>query len=537
MAVSPHQYWQLLRLQNNGHIQSTDQPHLQDFLAQSFSDTLSKDPFDLDLQKQLVALMRDPQESPQQQTWAEQCLRCRISYQIYQTCFFIHQKYSPLIAPPFQLDELLVLVLDDLDRNLQPFHTIVTTQADQHFPLAKKILESYRINPHLEKNQHPNKNQSITLNTWVNRLVRHNPEITQFLLMQGIAMISPWALLNEATPSRLERFLLKDKGIAGANRKQAKYPNVFAEIDRDCELLRAYHQIYRKNRQENNASGTRCKTPTEEQLQSIADRLNDALTQDSATQQPVNVEAVSHRLEKLAKILLDHYIASRSGRPPQIRKPPSDDPKKQENFPDPDQFDDDTDHELTVNTEKLLEMLESAREKVLPESLDRSIAEFIEQRYQSFAQSRRKGVPEKAPQYWKALYLYFQKFQSLTEIAPQLGMRGQDNVTNLLELKLMRSTVRRLILNRTLKAMQQIIHRFPLETNEDLDQAIAQIQKWLDSPELPSGSPRLDAIAERIDQVLTEEASRSMDSRNRARPNLLTQSVCQYIQSHPDRPT
>jgi hypothetical protein len=527
-SAHPNRYWTLWHLSGDGSITQDLSPQvasqLSAYLAEHHGQILTKLPFpDGDLTQALFAVWQDNRADPQHRIWAEQCLRCRISHIIYAATYGLWDKFGDSTYP-FKLDEILKLVLNDCDRRLQPF-TPRSPEAPGSFqPLAQKILETY--NP-----------QTAALSTWASRLARQNPEVAEFLLEHGIALISDWSLLNNCTVSRLERLLLKTYGIAGANRTNSRSQSVFQAVDQACDLLDQFHRIYTEARKEE--SRGRCKDPTEEQLAAIAAQLKHGRSP----------EACQQTLLSLAKILRQDYIRQHGGRLPSdeisyhgaeglgamLRGGGGDEASANTPFrldPDSLMIEGGVDVELQKNTQALHEDLLQALEAAFPQALEQAVAQAIEQRYQEIAGSSHVKTRAKADQeFLVALHCVFCKFQTMTEIAQQLGMKDQYNVTKLLVLKAMRSTVRRLALQSMLLAIKQVLQSFPLETTQDLDQAIAQVDRWMSGLVSDSNSDTdtagLDSIAQRLDQGLQEEKARMMSAARR--PNQYTRAVCNYL--------
>jgi hypothetical protein len=524
-SANPNQYSSLRHLGSDGTIRRTLSAHLESqlkaYLTEHYRDHLTVESFpDIPLQKALFAITQNHQAPLHHRELAEQCLRCRISHTIFQTIDSLWDKFGKSVNP-FSLIEILSLVLNDTDRHLRPFSPIDPSAPTQFKPLAQKILETY--NP-----------KSASLNTWTSRLTRHDPEIVRFLLEHGIAQISHWALLNECTPSRLERLLKKEYGIEGGDRDKPQYKADFQKIDHDCDLLQQFHLIYTQTR----TPGSPCQIPTKEQFKAIADSLH---------QSP---KTCKEELLKLAKILRNHYIRSRGGRVPQKEInyddiKPSDEiideergnSSKSKNSLNIDWEDLSTDllddSELFENTQKLHTILLTRCQTSFPIALELAVEQAIEQRYQTLLSSSHTKTREKAKKlYFPALHCVFCEFQKMKDIAAQLGMARQEDISNLLELTPMRSTVRRLTLQIMLTDLKQAMKSFPLQTLEDLDHAIAQIDRWISVPDDPQiDTSLINEIAKPIDQLIKEESARAMNSVNPRQPNQYTQAVCKYVTS------
>lgn len=528
---SADQYSMLLYLRNDGETRQHSQPHLKDYLAEYHIDRITADPFpDILLQKSLFAILQDPHALPEHRILAEQCLRCRLSHQIFYTANALYQRYR-YSQHHFPLIDLLSLVLNDTDVKLKPFTPIDPTQPKKFHPLAQKILVAYSP-------------EVASLNTWAARLTKHDSEVVKFLLGYGIALISDWGLLNEAPTSRLERLLLTEYGIEGADATRSRYNADFQLIDYAINLLENFHIVYTQTR----TPGSPCQEPTQEQLQEIANLLT---KQYPGSQ---NLEHLKQSILEIAQLLRRHYILSRGGKIPQQEYSYGDSVQLEniiynlnqgtDEFENPLGIDpyffitDPIDDEELNDRQKLGKALLKTHQNSFPDALESAVAQAIEHRHQELMTSHHASTRAKADKYPVALYYFFSQFKTMSQIASLLGFTGQYNVTNLMKLNNMSKLVRRLTLQKMLSELREVTHAFPLQTLEDLDCAIVQIDKWIamsevddDSSETDDGSSdtALGIIAGPIDILLKGEKQRRMDSGSAKKHNRFTLAVCKYL--------
>ncbi|KKD38089.1 hypothetical protein [Limnoraphis robusta] len=378
------------------------------------------------------------------QLQAQLCLRCFISHQIDQTCLELARRFGE--KGGFNQIDLLPFVLDDV-KLLQRFHLQLNTQYES---LADKILQTF--NP--EKGQ---------LSTWTARLVRSHGELQKFLEECGIYLESDWSLLNNYYPQQLERLLTEFYNYNSTPAQKAR------------EILDSYQTVYLSDRLQQNRSRSRsrCQPPTPEQLNRIiADLEEKGITGFTS-------DDLLEELESLAELI-------RRSRHPQKEE-------IQDNIP------------LSTNDETEREMEECLQRyrQLLITQLDPAIVQVLQERLSYF----KKRKPPKDKTFIQGLQLYCQG-QSMSEIARKIGLKRQDNVTRLLQLKTLREDIQQRLLS-TLK-----------------DQVIQLARYYNNLVKLE----RLEqALAAEIDRMM-EEAQRDTMTPNCSRDSLFFRRLCRHLE-------
>ena len=377
MSAMGH-YWIFVSLTMAGQVFRQSLPSVKDWFQARFSD--SETTPHPTIQKTLVSRMRSHSvsngESPDGQPTAIESLRCFISNEIERTCQELTIRFGE--TGGFQMGELLVCVLDDVDVN-KPLKLDQPDAAYQ--PLAAKILQ--RFDP-----------QQAQLSTWTNRMVISHPELSRFLQQEcGIYLTSDWALLNAMTPDRLRR-LLSDRASA-------------VDIEQWVTLLSAYHAVYRRDRLQHRANRSRCLPPTDAQLQQIATQIG------QSGQMP------NHVLDNL------HCLAEqlRQLRSPKIQSFETVSNTRELAAPEPD---DDP-------TQDFLQQYRQLVQSCLNDSVERVIDERLEYH-------RRKRSPTDQA-FLMALYLFHCEQQSMGTIATYIGLQKQYQVSRLLNLNALRTDI------------------------------------------------------------------------------------------------
>ena len=269
-----------------------------------------------------------------------------------------------------------------------------------NLPLAVKILETF--NP-----------QKANLSTWTTRLVKQNRELLRFLLEQGVYLISNWAILNDTNLKQVSRILSEFHNLTPI------------EVDLASKLLACYHAVYRQDRLKNRQSkGKKCQTPSREQLERIASLINKKANLAFSAQQTL------FQLEKLAGLLREYRIHVRGGR------------CQQELSLDNSEINTEA-IQASITADKSdsysdrSDFLKSYQEQ-FQQSLDSSIEYVISTRLSKFKEKK----AAKAPKFLTALELFHCQGESMSAIAPIIGLQAQYQVTRLLKLKELRADIR-----------------------------------------------------------------------------------------------
>ncbi|MCY7276871.1 MAG: hypothetical protein LH702_24855, partial [Phormidesmis sp. CAN_BIN44] len=385
-------YWRFVRLDAGGNTKREDIAPARVFFQQQFSDLIEQGNIpDATVQRHLIQLLRsDVKEICR---LAECCLRCFISAQVELTCIALAMKFGERHG--FNYQELLPYVLTD-SNPLMPW-----LQTTGYRALAIAVLQTY------------DSSQGASLATWTAQLVKHDKDLNQFLLDQGVLLVSDWAILNDTTSAQVQRLLSEI------------YPRSKDEVQLACHLLNSYHAIYLRDRrvQRQAKGGRQCATPTLEQQQEIAQQLRNTQSLNFST------ETVLARLRALAEILRQHRIQVRVKT---FRPQRSLDVQRPDGSPILDLPASAAEHEAEVEQN---EFLNQYRQEFM-RSLDQAISQITSDRLILLQQK-----PSKDQQWLKALYLMHCQGLKMGAIAPLLGLRAQDAVSRLLKLKDFRTDI------------------------------------------------------------------------------------------------
>lgn len=388
--VSISKYCEFVKLSNDGSPSREMVNAAKDYLHEQFS-TLAEDS-DVALQRQLWHSMREQQAS---NSMAEICLRCYISHQISQACVDLDIKFGKQHG--FNRNDLLPIVLGD--EVLQSFKHQKKTGSYQS--LATTILRTYN----------PDKG---SLNTWVSRYVKQHSELKHFLLQHGVFLVSDWALLNDTNLKELQRILT------------GMYHLATFEVQQACELLVSYHAVYRADRLQFLAGSTLpCQPPTGEQLSRIATDLK------TRTGKTFSNEGVLKQLQFIAAKLREYRIIARGGAIKTLSY------HQEEVEPIVER------QQVTSNNEDQEENeFIQLYQQQLKESLDEALSQVIEE----FIIKIQRRRPSQVESFIKGLELFHCRGESMTQIAPQIGVKQQYEVTRLLKLNDLRVDVRQRLL-------------------------------------------------------------------------------------------
>jgi hypothetical protein len=397
--------------------------------------------------------------SSSEQSAAELCLRCFISHQVEQVCIQLENQFGDHYG--FTRSDLFPYVLDD------PGKVRSQTQWGGYQPLGMQILQKFD----------PTR---ASLTTWAVRLVRQHSELNQFLLERGLCMLSDWAILNDTTQKKLRRVLTQFHLLTEI------------EVQHSSLLLESYHAIYRRDRIMQGQRG-QCSSPTMEQLQAIADLIQ------LKSQQTLSPSTVLARLHSLADRLRQHRVTTRGGVSSNHSFDQPENAALLENFS--------TESDDPSHTQQL-EFLQAYRQQFLA-YLNHALEQVLRSRQQ-------KLRPPKDQFFLNGLHLFYCQSLSMTEIAVEIGLKAQYEVTRLLKLKEFRADVRHKLLN----YLRQYV----------LDKA----QSYLDLDRLSHLDQQIDlALSEQIDALLQQDEAKATTPKgyatSNAARNLFAQQVCRYL--------
>ena len=448
-------YWIAVRLDRLGRCHTEAIEAARGFVEQQFAVAA----LDRQIQRQLVKWLCDGDEC---QPLAEQCLRCFISHEIRQVCLALEQQFGRY--HDFSSAELLPYVLDSVDNDAPS----VSETADESvaFSLTDRILATFD----------PDKSN---LSTWTARMVRSDRSVRRFLLEHGIELMSDWLMLCQRSPGSLQRLLSEF------------YGQTPVEVERAVHLLEGFHQIYRASLVQQRQQRGRSQPyppPTRVQLQQLAVWLA-----DTPTPSP---EALLPELQMLAKLIRTYRIQAREGRfSPTV-----------------------------ANCGETLAEREEIEVLLVPylcPCLAQAVAQTTRVRVAAIAGKRgRKAqqyAQQKSQQFLQALHLFHCQGLAMGDIAAQLGVKGQSQISRLLGLKEFRADVGRRLLQCLSDRIQDLAQQYcTSERLHDLDRKIA------------------DFLTQQIDRILSEDQKRATANKDRLRPSQLSQTLCRYLDTEFD---
>lgn len=458
-------YWQLVRIDSARGRKVEEIPAAKAFFQQQFPELAGMvEVPDAQVQRRLLQLMRTEamSESAIPQQMAEGCLRCFISHQIERVCGELEGRFGE--KGGFTRSELLILVLDDVDV-LNPRHNS-QAQSSGYQSLASQVLQTFD----------PEQSQ---LSTWTKHQVisRLNP----FLLKCGVYLASDWSILNGMTTGRLQRLLAE------------VYALTALEIERSRQLLDSYHNIYRQDHLQQRQPGSRrrCEAPTPQQLNRMVEYLRAKGIHGYSSQQ------VMHELKTLA----DRIRGSRTPKLESLDAPESRSLADERQAPEPD--DEDTHNEfLTLFRQEFRNCLEQAIEQVVSDRL---------------AYHRKRKPPSDQP-FLTALHLFYCQHLPMGEIASQVGLQKQYQVSRLLELKPFRADVRQKML---------VCLR---------DRCRELAANYINPTQLENLEQRLDAaLEEEIDKVINADEAQARTP-NCSLNNLFARRLCRHLDTRRTQP-
>ena len=331
------------------------------------------------------------------------CLRCYVSHVILWACKKLANQfcatgrftYRDLLPYVLNDDGSLQIVLDR-DRDVQ----LVLTQGGElqnaeYRLFTVEVLRKFNSNAQLE----------ASLDQWVYYQTKQNTDLKNFLSEQGLCLLSDWALLNRVRDCVIEKF-----------------------PQRDRSLINAFHAVYRRDRRRQPRSrGKRCADPTPAQLEEMRHWLQErGLT-------PPSLAQLTPELKRIAKLLRQYDIWCRRGaplsEPLEGNNPEADGPRELA----------DIRVKNTLDDVALQELKNFCRQQLVA-CLDWAIEQGLEEHIHNLSQRRRYS--SLASKVIPALQLIYCQGKSQGEIATDLGMANQTQVSRVLNLKNLLSQVR-----------------------------------------------------------------------------------------------
>lgn len=458
---SASRYWQLIRIDATGKRRVSEIEPAKSFFYRQFDNLIEQDAVsDAPIQRQLLSFHQQEQRSNPStpDSLAGCCLRCYISHQIEQVCIQLEFQFGSRHG--FTRADLFPFVLDDEIRE-RP----LAVSSSRYRSFASEILRTYD-------------SSRAGLNTWVFRRMRFHRELNCFLHERGVYLISDWAILNDTSPEQLQRILSEF------------YTLTSSEIEQACDLLQSYHLIYRQDRLQQRQAGKlkskeMCLPPTIDQLTRIAQTLQNPTIAGSP-------DRLISQLQTLAAKLRRYRIFLRTGVLPTqfvdtLMEVPS---------PPPDE-----------ETGEFGEFLRFYRAQFL-DCLDQVLAQVIE----GCATHLQRKNPETAQQFLTALELFHCQGRSMGEIAPQIGLQAQYQVTRLMKLKDFRASVRQ----RLLKLL--------------LDRVLNQAKIYVGPDRLQELDRRIEAaLEEQISSVIQQAEAEAAVAKDRPLTSLFARRLCRQL--------
>lgn len=397
---------------------------------------------------------------------SEICLRCYISGQIYQVCLDLAQRFGSKHG--FDCEDLLPFVISDEILWAKPRKS---EHNSSYKSLTTNLLDTFD----------PNKG---SLNMWVNRYVKQNKDLKRFLLEHGVYLIRDWAILNDVTTKELQRCFVD------------MYNLTEGEIKHKQELLVSYHAVYREDRLQQRLRGTTapCEQPNSQQLTRIANELKDN------TGKVLSNEAILSQLQSIATKIRQFRIANKGGAIPSVS---ADRPEIKPLVEQRQMVDEQDGEEIAF--------MQLYRHQFI-ESLDQAIAAVIGSYIKKLKSKKNKKINQ-ADSFQKGLHLLHCLGKSMTEIAPQINLNKQYEVTRLLKLSELRTDIRQNMLI-------------------DLRDCILEIAKnFADFQRLKALDKQVESILdERIIAIIQEAESELKNPiRNQPLRSLFAHRLCLYL--------
>lgn len=398
--------------------------------------------------KDIIARLWQIYRSESPHPQAEVCLRCVISQYLKSYCHKIVQQYGD--SNNFTQEDLYPLVFD------------ITGSSSRNVnknSITSKILETFD----LEKNS--------SLYTWSQILARSDRQVKRFLLEHGIEQVTDWLILKQYNRSQLRRILSE------------LYCYSSTRIEQLTKLLESYQEVYlaarnQKNRERQQQGLRKLTTPYQipnyQQLQQIAEQLLPIWR--------LSHHEVLEELQNLAQLLREYRK-----NPPLPPTPPPENPSSGD-----------------YETKQIL----AAFRQQYDSCFRQAVQQVIESRIRFY---QKKRTP-KHQQFIKALKLYHCQVLSMGDIAPQIGLPNQPQVTRLLGQKDIRADVARKTVSCLVVEILKIIpEELSLGKQNELRKKLTPI------------------LYEQINAEMQSAEKQDYVSRNRSMNNRLSKAICQYL--------
>jgi hypothetical protein len=381
------------------------------------------------------------------------CLRCYISEPILKAC----QKIDHLFKSQgcFTYRDLLPFVLNDDGRQLIVLDAegktqlLVdaqgTTRPSTYSIFAIKVLQTFQ----------PNLKSRMSLDNWTYLQTKQNPEIKKFLSEFGFQLVSDWALLNRVKAAQLEQL-----------------------SERDQQLVKIFHAVYRRDRHQQQKASTKCQPPSPQQIQEMVAGLEpEGLFYGDTEQVLADLKKVATQLRQYDiwgnREPLDVYDSTTQAHTFRTDLPQE------------------TSAAMDVEQQEFVAFL---NQQLMAELKD-AIAKCIGDRITTLTKSSRYRVFSQS--YIPGLKLYYQQSMSLREIATHLKMTSWDQARRILNpgelLSQVRTQTIQHFLEQTLAKAQQMGLAQNPPNSDYLSTLIEQIEAFADTEVFQKAAEELHA--------------------------------------------
>jgi hypothetical protein len=463
-------YWRLVRIDSSGKNRTENVLSAKAFFEKYVCGILTQEKLtDKYIQETLVNFPKNLPESERDSDLvklAQLCLRCYISNIIKQSCIDLESQFGKKHG--FTRYDLYRFVLDEYTPlNISYFEKI--TDPEYQSP-TQEILTKF--NP-----------ERGNLKSWTIRLVRRNFLLNEFLLEKDVYLIGDWAILNDTTGQQVQNILAEF------------YTLTTIEVRQSRQLLESYHTIYRRDRRLARQRGFKgpCPPPTTEQLCQIGQKFFEAAGLLPGNNYKLVSNIILNKLQVLADRLREYRIFNKQ----KIYKTQS-----LESIPG----------ELLINPscdreEEEKEFLKLYQQQI-NNCLDLAIAK-VTKKYTTILAKRDRN---KADKFLHALYLFHCLSKSMGEIAPQIGLVAQYQVSRFLKLKEFRADIRRELL---IELRNKVL-------------ALAKI--YSDSTQLQNLDRQLEELlTEQIVELIREAETEAKIPQARPIRSLYARRLCNYL--------
>ncbi|HEY9646031.1 MAG TPA: hypothetical protein V6C88_06670, partial [Chroococcidiopsis sp.] len=329
-----------------------------------------------------------------------------------------------------------------------------------------------------------------SLSTWSSRIARHHPDLNQLLREHGVSLVSDWAILSDTSPEQLQRVLSEFHTLTPS------------EVSQALVLLNGYHLIYRHDRRQQRLLGLvkgkeRCLPPTSDQLTRIAQYVY-TQTASSPPISPLSTETIMRKLQILASQLRDYRIYSRGGTLPTQSLDDPDTHAVATAVPAPN---------ATDEHDEQREFLRHYQQQFL-HCLNGSLRQVLCDRLRYLERKNKKTASD----FRTALHLFHCQGKSMSDIAKQLQMQAQYQVTRLIKLKELRAQVR---------------HQLLL----CLSSAIAEsAPKYVDPKQLQQRDRLIETVLnEHIDTLMQQAETEALLARSGPLSSVFSRQLCHHL--------